>query len=214
MMWRAKMKNSKLLMSVGLALICTSVLAQDAVVEKYDDGKVKAEGTTKDGVKVGLWKFYYKDGTLMAEEQYSEEGLLHGKVRRYDFKGRLSTVETWKDGLEEDTAYEYYPSGKIFRKGNYKEGLQEGEWFTYYENGVVKDKGMYSLGRATGTWLFYDKSGRLLHEATYINGIKEGPARFFDKKGNVESSGNYVNGEMKGEWTKYKNGKPDMIYEY
>jgi hypothetical protein len=92
----------------------------------YDNGKVKVEGQFYEGnytnIKVGVWKWYNKDGSLDSEETYKAEILF------------------WPNG-EMKMAGEY-----VFDKDS-NEWIKTGTWTWYDEEGKFKEKKEYKWGQ-------------------------------------------------------------------
>jgi len=171
--------------------------------EYYQDGKLKAEGALVSGQKKGLWKYYYPNQVLSAEEFYKED-LLDGKRKTFDFEGKLQTLENWVDGVEEDSSFSYYPNGIVHRKGAYRNGLYEGVWYTYYENGKLKNQGSYKQGNPEGFWMFWNEKGIKTHEGNFLNGKESGPWKIYNsKKGFLEFEGEYKDGKRVKTWKEF-----------
>ena len=93
--------------------------------------KIESKGHYKDGHEVGVWKFYYEDGTLRRRERYSKKGIL--------------------------TKY-YYPNGNLKSKGkailDYEKKLlhyfYQGDWIYYSEDGKPVQIITYERGAEMG----------------------------------------------------------------
>ncbi|GIV42517.1 MAG: hypothetical protein KatS3mg034_1827 [Vicingaceae bacterium] len=82
-------------------------------IEYYSNGKIKLEGTYKNGKMHGKWKVYYENGMVWSEGEYV-------------------------DGLREGYSKVYYPSGKLQFEGEYKKGQRTGTWKFYTPDGKVQ----------------------------------------------------------------------------
>ena len=71
------------------------------------------KGKFKNGKRVGLWEYYWKNGQLRIKLSY-------------------------KDGEFDGLWEEYYISGMLERKGNYKEGELDGLWEFFNEDGSLE----------------------------------------------------------------------------
>jgi antitoxin component YwqK of YwqJK toxin-antitoxin module len=69
--------------------------------------KIESKGKYRDGREIGVWKFYYEDGTLRKRERYAKKNI--------------------------KTKY-FYPNGKIKSKGN-SMVVMEGEYLHFYYQG-------------------------------------------------------------------------------
>lgn len=89
--------------------------------------QVGSKGRFKEGKEVGVWKYYFDDGTLRRIERYSRKGIA--------------------------TKY-YYPNGHLKSKGKaivaYEEELlhyyYQGEWLYYDEEGKITQRITYDHG--------------------------------------------------------------------
>lgn len=69
----------------------------------YDNGKLKIEGSYKDGKRSGKWVSYYRNGNVWAEA-------------------------TYRDGKEYGKKTVYYENGKVYYTGEMKDGKRVGKW--------------------------------------------------------------------------------------
>ncbi len=93
----------------------------------------------------GLYRTYYQNGNLRMEV-YSQNGLPNGLGKFYDEEGNLVYQGTFKDGQMDGTILQYYPDGTVHNEMNYKQGIIDGTQKVYdskaeqtaeitYENG-------------------------------------------------------------------------------
>jgi len=187
--------------------ITDGLLAQDTVRTYYDNGQIKSEGLISKGMRQGCWYFYYPNQMPNSEEYYLNDEL-HGKVKSYDFEGRLVSIENYEYGLEQDSAFYYYPGGALKRKGIFKDGLYAGIWLGYHENGRLSQSGAYVLGMPDGLWRFYDSEGLLSHEGMYREAKETGLWKVYHPKGYIQEEGEMDEGNRIGVWRQYnKKGK-------
>ncbi len=191
-----------------LVLNTTAIaLAQDTVKTYYDNGQIKSAGLMYNGMRQGCWQFYYPNQIANSEECYLNNQL-HGKVKSYDFEGRIISIENYAYGLEQDSAFYYYPDGTLKRKGIFKDGLYAGAWLGYHENGGLSQSGAYNLGMPEGLWQFYDSEGLITHEGTYKEAKETGLWKIYNPKGYIHEEGEMYEGNRIGVWRQYnKKGK-------
>jgi antitoxin component YwqK of YwqJK toxin-antitoxin module len=154
----------------------------------YADGRIKSRESYKDGKPEGTFKYYdtlghitdvkiYKDGQLLGEGVYNDQGKEEGK---------------WK---------EFHPDGQLKGEGEYKNGAKVGEWKYYHPNGKTEQVGKYDAkGNPTGTWKWYYESGNPLREETYQKGLREGLMTEYSDSGTVIAKGEYSEGMKLGPW--------------
>ena len=63
----------------------------------FKNGKIKAEGTSINGIMEGEWKFYRETGQLWQVGNF-KKGQKHGSWVRYDKKDKLEYQETFING--------------------------------------------------------------------------------------------------------------------
>jgi len=66
-------------------------------VAYHDNGKVWYRGRWKDELQEGKWVYYRPDGTRSEERSY-RAGQLHGWLKRWDEKGKLSLRQEYRNG--------------------------------------------------------------------------------------------------------------------
>jgi len=83
-------------------IIKTEGKIPDGVVkEYYKSGKLKGEGTVKDGKAEGIVKEYYENGKLKAEWSI-KNGVPDGTIKRYYESGSIRCIDTYKNGQKLD----------------------------------------------------------------------------------------------------------------
>lgn len=177
----------------------------------YPNGQKKATGELVEGKKTGKWVFFYPNGVKQAVEYYQNDEL-HGLVKNFDFDGNLLSIENWHQGLIQDSAFYYFPSGQLEKQGLYKNGQYDGYWTFYHPNGTLKRKLFYYHGAPNGEWKYFNDQGVLIQEGKFINGKESGEWKFFNDKGRLEYIGSYAEGKRIGQWYKVsKSGKKKLI---
>ncbi len=164
----------------------------------YSSGKLKSDGTYKNGIPVGVFKYYYElngnikmilkhkgdginayaevmneDGIKMAEGNYKNQRK-DGEWKYYNTRGDLSIKESWKDGKREGTTYKYYPSGNVLEQFEFKNDVKDGVWKQFYSDRVIKAEGTYVNGKLNGVAKFYHANGKVEFEGQYVDDFKEG----------------------------------------
>lgn len=92
-------------------------LLNDKFVKMYHSNQLAEQGVFKKGLKIGLWKTWYKNGYL-------------------------ETTQKWKNGLRSGDFYHYAEDGSLLEKGKYKKGIKHGSWINF----VKKDTIVYKNG--------------------------------------------------------------------
>jgi antitoxin component YwqK of YwqJK toxin-antitoxin module len=154
----------------------------------FPSGKVKIEGTYRNGIAEGVRREYNENGEvekafIMKSGVVAAEGIL----------------ET--SGLRKGSWTEYYTDGKVKAKGNYTEDFKTGIWEYYHRNGKLEQKGSYdSKGKPVGEWQWYYDNGGLLRIENFRNGLNDGLLTEKDEQGNIITTGEYIDGKEEGKW--------------
>jgi len=155
----------------------------------YDqDGRLVFTGGYKEGISVGIHRFYDTVGVVENAFLYNELGQKIGEGI-IDEQGRK--IGSWKD---------FYPTGEKRALGNYKDNRKSGSWTYYFIKGGIEQKGKFERGRFHGFWLWYYPNGNTWREESYFNGRQDGMFIEFDRTGKILEKGDYISGERDGEW--------------
>lgn len=134
----------------------------------YPDGSLMAEGYYLDKQKDSVWKMYAHGGRLLKEERF-ENGRLHGERILYAENGRVAEKQTWFRGLRNGAWFVHDEQGYQF--STYKLNLSHGDYKVFYPDSTRFIEGGYEEGLKQGKWSFYLPSGTLYKEDTYRNNI-------------------------------------------
>ncbi|MCQ2735085.1 MAG: hypothetical protein MJ212_03955 [Alphaproteobacteria bacterium] len=84
----------------------------------------------------GVYKIYYQNGGVRMEVE-SKDGLPDGEGKFYDEEGTLQNKTTFRKGQVDGPLYNYYPDGQVHNELNFTAGVQNGAQKTYDENGEL-----------------------------------------------------------------------------
>lgn len=115
----------------------------------HQNGAVASEGFFENGDEHGPWRWYYDDGSLMAECGYDHGD---GEYRSYHRDGSPAWSGRMEDRQRSGLWKAFDAEGRPLREGHYVDGLQDGEW-QYWSYGD-------SVEHYTGNW----DRGQLLEE--------------------------------------------------
>jgi antitoxin component YwqK of YwqJK toxin-antitoxin module len=175
----------------------------------------------REGLKHGVWKYFYPDETVKEEGTYSY-GKKDGYFKEYDKSGNLLSIHKFANDVEiydapELASYEvrtdYYRNGKPKIVASYKDGIPEGIRREYdaegnvvrsyiFKAGIIIGEGIVDpSGLRQGAWKEFYDGGELYGEGNYTDGKKTGPWKFYYKDGKNEQIGTYNNvGKPDGVW--------------
>ncbi|HLG01978.1 MAG TPA: toxin-antitoxin system YwqK family antitoxin [Bacteroidia bacterium] len=193
---------------VGEGIFDLKGLQQGHWKEYYETGDLKGEGDYKDGVRIGLWKFYYSGGKTDQEGKYDQRGRPIGTWKWYHENGQMLREESYTEGLRNGTMTEYDENGTIITQGEYEDGLKTGHWFFQIDD--YREEGDYVSGERSGVWKHtYTETGKERFEGNFLNGIPDGKHTWWYDNGRVWQEGKYVYGRKEGDWRYY--GEDGML---
>ncbi len=178
----------------------------------YDNKKTKNEGTYKDDLKHGYFKYYNRNGSLVRSEKYIN-GVLQeeqGQAAKLDIRRTLhktssaiKTEGTYRNGVEDGVHREFDEEGNVVAS-------------KVYDMGVLLSEGIYdNIGRKQGPWKYYHPTGELKKEGSYKNDEKVGVWKYYYLNGKIEQTGTYMRDLPDGSWVwYYDNGNTWREEEY
>ena len=179
--------------SLLLASLLVSSIAQAELVKTYfKTGELKAathyiDGTNTDikkGIKNGIEKIYYIQGTLAYTVNYIN-GKRDGKLIWLDKKGRKLAQMNYKNGKLEGDEIAYFKNATVKHIVKYVNDMKEGLQKEYYDNGQLALVVPYVHNKKEGVQKEYTYDDKLYSEVLYKNNYKEGVQKWYDKDGNV-----------------------------
>ncbi len=155
----------------------------------YDQkGRLIFRGGYKEGVPVGIHRFYDTTGVVENAHLYNELGQ------------KVSEGVIDEQGNRRGKWTNFYTTGEIRSSGTYSDNLKSGKWIFYYRTGGIEQTGSFERGRYQGLWLWYYPNGNTWREESYFNGKEDGLFVEYDSNGKILTKGNYISGEKDGEW--------------
>ena len=158
----------------------------------YDEGNIICE--LKDGK--GIRKEYNRNNNILRYEGEYLNGLINGKVRKFDYNGKLTFEGEYINGILNGAVKEYDNEGQIKFEGECLYGdKRKGK---EYINGRLEYEGEY-LFRKKWTGKGYDEKGNTIYEI--INGT--GKVKEYNIFGGLIFEGEYKNGKRNGKCNLY-----------
>jgi antitoxin component YwqK of YwqJK toxin-antitoxin module len=198
---------------------------------EYDLTGVKiAEGTYRDSLKTGTWKYYYEtirngDGTAA-----EGSGKLH-RIASYS-NGKLDGVsETFSasENVKIDCPEDSGEDDECFKReliyfhliSNYKEDELDGFYEMKHKNGDLLARGNYENGMREGKWIHYSTSKfcdfegivKSYETGNYKNDLKEGLWERIDDHKLLLETYFYKSSKIDGKHVSFKNGQP-VLHKY
>jgi len=167
----------------------------------YESGQVMREFYIgADSIKVGRYVNYYPNGNIRQEEYY-QRGVKDGIQKAYFLDGTLESINAYAMGHMNGPYEWYYPNGQIKTRGVRKDDQVEGEVLGFYESGSARSFSNYKKGRKVGKEkLLYEDGG--IWSVTYYSSIgTKGFQMNYTRQGEIDTySGSPILGvEAKGD---------------
>ena len=118
------------------------------------NGNLKTEGVLNERKRVGPWKYFYKNGAVMSQENY-KNGLRHGEQFVFYSNGKITERSLFKNGLLDGISIKYSSKGILIEEVAYKKGKPNGLARYFELNGNLKETGIYIDGKRVGKWEYY-----------------------------------------------------------
>ncbi len=130
--------------------------------------------------RIGIWKWWNKDGNLLREEDYDNDICIikrdyfeSGNLRREEKDGGKIVLEYYETGeLHREkkdggnTKLEYYKTGEL--RSSIKKEKNKSKYTYFYKNGQISSQGNFGAGwddYPSGVWKFYDEQGNIIIES-------------------------------------------------
>ena len=150
--------------------------------------KVRMVGSLKNGLKTGLWIFYYENGNEWRNEEY-------------------------RDGKRDGKFLTYWENGKRRGDSKYKNDNFDGIFILYHENGNKHIETNYKDGKIEGLYCGYNEKGQKIENFNYISNKREGNYTIYHENGNLRHVGNYRNDEIHGKLYQYYRSNEQLMLE-
>jgi hypothetical protein len=131
------------------------------VTERYSNGAIKMETTTKGNLRHGLTRNYRMDGRLMSEVNYADN-VKQGISRDFYDNGKVRMEIPFQNGLKDGNAKWFYETGEIYRVTPYVKGKKEGVQMIFFKDGKKMAEVPYKEDTALPGLKEFDRNGRLL----------------------------------------------------
>ena len=118
------------------------------------NGNLKTEGVLNERKRVGIWKYFYKNGAVMSQENY-KNGLRDGEQFVFYSNGKITERSLFKNGLLDGISSKYSSKGILIEEVAYKKGKPNGLAKYFELNGNIKETGIYLDGKRVGKWEYY-----------------------------------------------------------
>lgn len=188
---------------------------KDEIVTTFiRNGNTYLTGKNVNGINQGKFKVTNSFGQPFSEINYVD-GELDGLQKYFFIDGKLSEETQFSKGIKNGITKEYFPNGNIQSMGNYKDDKLDGSFVTYHPNGGKQCELTFVNEKRNGLMTCYYPNGKKKSELNYNNGAVNGLVINYNEVGDIISKYNYVNDELEGEGISYFDGKTvKMIANY
>lgn len=88
----------------------------------HETGHKRAEGSYRNGLELGEWKYYHRVSGALKEKGSFQNGDKNGRWQKFDSKGRLVEERDYQNDEENGSFIEYDTLGAVTNKGIYQNG--------------------------------------------------------------------------------------------
>lgn len=121
--------------------------------------------TSKEGIKNGFWRYFWKNGDLKYEVYYEnneKEGL---EIRYFDEPDCIEFSNTYKKGVLDGPSVTFHPNCSTKCEEVYTEGKKQGYERCYDQTGLIQTEANFEKGEIVGTYSHFDKKGFVTYES-------------------------------------------------
>jgi len=170
--------------------------------------------TDSKGLKQGVWRKTDAKGVLIYEGQF-KNNIPQGSFTYYYEDGKIRSQLNYSMDGKVALAVNFYPSGKKMAAGTYRETKKSGIWKYYTENEILAAEETYENGKPAGIWKKFYEDGKILEECPYANGLKEGISKQYFSDGSLKSEIHFQKGKYEGNAIfNFVDGKPMLVGQF
>lgn len=194
---------------------------------------IRVEGTYRDDLKHGYWKFYQPNGNLIRIEhwingvlQEDDDNTTKMEIVRtvHPTTGAIATLGGYQDGEKEGVHQQFDEDGNpigaqlyrddiLLAEGRYdEEGRRQGEWKYYYPDGALKAIGYYVDDFKNEQWKYYFQDSTIEQVGYYIYDAPDGTWNWYFEDGELRKKQQFVDGLASGPVIEY-NDSNEVIVE-
>lgn len=141
-------------------------------VETFTNGVVRKSGEyDANGKLTGQWVERKKDGKITSDQTY-KDGILDGATKTYYNDGTVERITMYANGDKHGLTTEYYfgTNGQIKSEINFVKGVQQGAYKRYYDSGQIKEEGRVEEGSVVFSKEYYS-NGNVKQVRERVSGV-------------------------------------------
>lgn len=207
-------------------------LKQGLWVEFHRNMQPRVEGTYRDDLRHGYWKYYQSNGNLIRIEHWVMGILQEGddqttkmEVRRtiHPNTGELASIGTYQDGEREGVHQQFDEDGNpissqlyrddiLLAEGLYDDrGRKQGEWKYYYPDGTLKAIGDYVDDMRMNQWKYFYEDSTLEQVGRYYYDVPDGTWRWYFEDGELRKEQEFRDGLENGNIIEYNDSNEVIV---
>ncbi len=163
----------------------------------YQDGTLRWNKHFADASNTGKWRYYYENGQLFAEGDFSQCHETGCNWLFYNAEGGALLEGKHDSVVVSAFNTDMFPLTVGFFHGDSILVIE------FYEDLCQRSSGTLVKGKRSGHWTFYFPSGVKQAEAIYIDGVENGMHCAYRENGVPYFRGLYINGKRAGVWEFY-----------
>ncbi|WP_394392810.1 toxin-antitoxin system YwqK family antitoxin [Shewanella woodyi] len=114
---------------------------------KEPSGALYGEGECVNGIKVGPWCHYHKNGQKMSQMRFDTDGLTHGESLLYHDNGVLWSRKMFDHGKLIELSQSFYDSSALESETHYDQKGRPKSIKEYFPSGELRHTMEFELGK-------------------------------------------------------------------
>ncbi|WP_153798396.1 toxin-antitoxin system YwqK family antitoxin [Foetidibacter luteolus] len=162
----------------------------------YDyEGKVIGSNASRNGG--GNITYYNQDGTKSSEFIFTKEGIRDGAFKGYYKNGQVKMSGIYKQGRLQGERTLYHSNGALSEKINFVQDEEDGWYESYHDNGKPRYLGWMSADKKEDNHIEYDYAGNKHAETYYSDNEQHGYTAYFYPNGKKDYEQLFTYGWLK-----------------
>lgn len=207
-------------------------LKQGVWIDFYASMDIRVEGTYKDDLKHGYWKYYQRGGNLIRIEhwimgvlQEADEQTTKIDIRReiHPSTGEVASIGAYQNDKKEGVHQQFDEDGNpigsqlyhqdvLLAEGMYDQlGRKQGEWKYFYEDGSIKAIGNYVDDFKNDRWKYYFRDSTIEQVGRYILDYPDGTWEWYFEDGSVRKTQEFLDGLENGPVLEYNDSNQVIL---
>lgn len=149
----------------------------------HNNGKIKYRGEFRRGLRKGVWKEFFKYGTLRGETVFDQGRCTYWI--QYNTNQTIYYKTEVRNGKPNGLCTIYFSDQTFWGTGNVRNGKKEGEWTIFKRSGEIKAKVSFSNGKRV-LWKCFSDEGTIESEIEIKDDSRFGICKEYFPNGNIK----------------------------